>query len=254
MKKIIILLCLSFLFSLVGNAQILNIEQFRLEKDTFNVWYGNISLGISARKQGSEIRKIEGVGNAVYLSKKHSYMSLNRYSFLQINKSSVISEGYAHTRITFNRKKVICYEQFNQFQYDIARKLNQRILSGMAVRFRLIAKKKNRLSANTGFMYENENWQVSDSTTMNNISIKSTSNFNYRVNLHKKILFYCIAYYQAKPDNFFKPRVTVDTSLQFLFTKNFSFNTSLVSTYDRDYIVPIAELIYNFSSTISYTF
>lgn len=254
MKKIIVLLGLSFMFSLVSNAQILNIEQFRLEKDTSNVWYGNVSLGFSARKQGSEIRKIQGVGNLIYLSKKHSYMSLNRYSLLQVNDNSVISEGYAHTRINFNRTKKVSFEQFNQYQYDIARKLNHRILTGMTIRFRLISKEKNRLSANTGFMYENENWQISDTTTFDNISIKSTSNINFRTTLHKKVIFYCIAYYQAKPESFFKPRVTVDASLQFLFTEKFSFNTSFVSTYDEAYIIPIAELIYNFKSTISYTF
>ncbi|MCP4521337.1 MAG: DUF481 domain-containing protein [Cytophagales bacterium] len=255
MKKIVYLLTIGFcLLAIQANAQILNIEKFRLEKDTANAWFGNAGLSISAKKQYSEVKKFSGSLNAVFLSKNNGYMLLNKYSLLQVNDNDVISEGYSHLRLNFWRRKKVSLEQFNQYQYDIGRKLNSRVLFGVTARFRLLHKEKISLSANTGFMYEDENWKTSDSTYFDNNSIKSTTNITLKTKLHKKIAFYFISYYQAKPESFFKPRLTVDSSLQFIFTKNFSFTTSFVSTYDADYIVPIAEFIYTLNSGINITF
>ncbi len=255
MKIIIILLTIGLcLFALQSNAQILNIEKFRLEKDTSNAWFGNLGLSLSAKKQFSEVRKLGGNLNTVYLSEKNSYMLLNKYSLLRVNDNDIISEGYSHLRLNFLRRKKVSIEQFSQYQYDIGRKMNSRFLIGATGRFRLINKEKIHLSANTGFMYENENWKTSDSTTFDNVSVKSTTNISLRTQPHEKIHFYMVSYYQAKPASFFSPRLTFDFNIQFIFTKNLSFTTSFVSTYDADYIVPVAEFIYTLNSGINLTF
>ena len=56
--KLSFLLVLSSVFQ--TNAQILNIEKFRLDKDTFNVWMCNVTFGFNAKKQNISTLQYNG--------------------------------------------------------------------------------------------------------------------------------------------------------------------------------------------------
>jgi hypothetical protein len=257
-KKILLQVWLCALPQLIStvsvNAQILNIESFRLEKDTAKVFLGNVGFGIAAKKQTVSVTSYNSNVNSVYLSKLHSYMVLSTLSLIKIANQNVLSEGYAHYRMNFFRKKILSPEQFNQIQYDKGRGMDNRFLSGLCIRYRILYNNTWSISANTGFMYEVENW--SNTTEHKKTALlKSTTNLTIKARITPTLSWYMITYYQARCDeNFIKPRLITDTSLQFKIANKLNFNTQYVATYDSNPIIDIPSLTYSIKSSILYNF
>ncbi|HVD98701.1 MAG TPA: hypothetical protein VNB90_10905 [Cytophagaceae bacterium] len=225
-------------------AQIANIEKYRLDKDTSNAWLGNTGLGLASKKQQNTVNEFSAYLNVVYLSGKHSYMTINYTDLQQVNKFNFISEGYTHWRANFFRKQFVSYEPFFQLQYDKGRGLDSRNLYGLSFRFNLLHRNKDRkkldITVSTGLMYEEEYWQgkvlrfgeANDSTRAHTQFIKSTSNFFLRAALHENITLYTSIYYQARFEKFTHPRIVSDIQCVFKITKKLSFSTTFGSTYD----------------------
>ena len=244
-----ITILLLFLFPFCSKAQIANIEKFRLDKDTARIWMGNAGLGYSSKKQQNIVNDFSAYLNLVYLSKMHSYMTINYMDLQQVDKFTFISEGYTHWRLNFFRKHLVSYEPFVQFQYDKGRGLIDRNLYGLSFRFNLLHKNKDHrkldMTVSTGAMYEEEFWQGAvlryaepgDSTRAHTQFIKSTSNFYLRASLHEKITLFTSIYYQARFEKFNSPRIVSDIQFQFKVTKRFALSTGFVSTYDSFPIV-----------------
>ncbi len=240
---------LVLLVPLASSAQIANIEKFRLDKDTANMWMGNTGLGYSSKRQQNTVNDFSAFLNLVYLSKKHSYMTINYCDLQQVNKFSFISEGYTHWRLNLLRRHFVTYEPFLQFQYDRGRGLTSRNLYGLSFRFNLLHRNKNNkrlnITASTGLMYEDEYWQgavlhypqENDSTRAHTQFAKSTSNFYLKALLHEKITLFSSIYYQARFDKFNFPRLISDIQFVFKVTKKLSLSTSFISTYDSRPIV-----------------
>ena len=237
------------LFPFIASSQIANIEKFRLNKDTSKLWLGNAGLGFSSKKQKNIVNEYTIYLNLVYLSKNHSYMTLNYSDLQQVDKFRYISEGYTHWRINFLRKNKISYEPFVQFQYDKGRGLLKRNLYGFSFRLRLLNVKNEKdkldIGISTGAMYEDEEWTGNvlrfglgnDSSRAATQFVKSTSNLFVRASLHEKITLFTSVYYQARYEKFNKPRIVSDIQLIFKITKLLSISTGFVSTYDSYPIV-----------------
>ncbi|MCU0430599.1 MAG: hypothetical protein MUF42_11580 [Cytophagaceae bacterium] len=262
MQKYIFFYLLWMLCPLFINAQILNIERFRLDKDTFNVWMGNVGFGFSTKKQKVSVFEYHANANVAYLSRKHSYMSINYIKFIKVEKTDVVSEGYTHARLNFFRRKILSYEPFVQFQYDLGRGLEYRQLAGFSFRITLHSHDKINIGFNSGGMWELENWQgkvirfatEQDSTKAHTSFIKSTSNVNLRIHLSKMITFFSIMYYQAQWDRFFEPRFINDTQLQLALGKHFAFTTQFTSTLDALPVLENNTFIYSLNSSLTYKF
>lgn len=243
-------------------SQILNVEKFRLDKDTAKVWLGNAGLGLSLKKQQNSVYSLNSSLNAVYLSEKHSYMSLNYIKFVRVESTNVLSEGYAHGRINLFRRKSLSYEPFIQYQYDAGRGLLWRELYGFTFRYRVVAKEKFRMAVNTGAMYEHELWEgevirFRDNGAENRAEtnfIKSTSNLTLRGDLAKNVTVFFVTYYQARFERFFAPRIISDVQLQFKVNQYIGFNLQFVSTYDA--LPPIVgnDFVYTLSNNLVITF
>ncbi len=253
-------------FSFSGRAQILNIEQFRLDADTSHALLGNVSLGGSFTKQNNSIWQVGLGANAVYLSKKHSYMVLSDYSLLKSDKSDVENEGHVHFRINQWRRKKVSVEYFGQVQFDLGRGLESRQLGGAGVRFLIYNSKNDRLniSGNTTLMYEREIWEGDstgniESTLLDNGSLrtnflKSSTNLTVRAKPFKNVMLELISYYQARPDDFFKPRFISDFSATFQFNKKLGLALNFSSIYDSAPVVDIEKLNYDTSMELVYNF
>ena len=238
----------------IAHSQILNIESYRLEKDTSNVFLGNIGFGYSSKKQTVSVSRYNTNINSAFLSKYHGYMLLSNLALIKISNQNVLSEGYAHLRFNFLRKKILSPEQFNQIQYDKGRGMDSRFLAGLCLRWRIFTSETWSISANTGLMFEKETRSKSPISATTSL-IKSTTNITIKAKLSPSLNWFMINYYQARPDaNFVKPRLITDTSLQFKINKRFAFNTQYVATYDDNPIIDIPKLIYSINSSIQYNF
>jgi hypothetical protein len=242
----------------LGFSQILNVEKFRLDADTSKVWLGNIGAGVAIKKQQNTVYTFNGNINAVYLSDKHSYMSLNYIKLLRQESSNLVSEGYLHGRITFYRKQKLSYEPFLQYQYDVGRGLLSRKLAGYSFRYNFHSGEKFILAFNTGAMYEHEIWQgevirfrMDGKENMAETNfVKSTSNLTIRATLMENVSFFFVGYYQARYERFFKPRVITDIQLQFKVNKYLSFNTSFQSTLDALPAITNNNFVYTMNTTL----
>jgi hypothetical protein len=243
--KLITFLSLIFV-PLFAEAQIMNIEKYRLDKDTSKIWMGNMGFGFASKKQQNIVNEYNAYLNLAYLSKLHSYMTINHFNLQQLNSSSFVSEGYAHLRLNFFRKNLISYEPFVQYQYDLGRGLLYRNLYGLSFRMNLFRnrtkeeKDKHNIGIGTGVMYEEEYWkgtvlrfaEEGDTTHAHTRFIKSTTNVFAKVTLHKKITLFGTVYYQARFEKFTCPRIVSDVQFVFKVTNGLSLTTQFASTFD----------------------
>lgn len=244
-----------FIFSIsaISHAQILNAEEFRLDEDSSNLWVGNAEFGFSAKKQQTDVFTVSSKANTAYLTDKHSYMFLGYLNVVKVASSNVISEGYGHVRFNFLRRKIFSLEQFNQLQFDQGRGMKVRGLLGANLRFRIKSNDRWEFAVNSGLMYEDELWEGTNGL-ISNVNVKSTTSGTWRYKISKVISVFMIAYYQARFDQFFKPRFISDSSLQINLTSKFFFRAQYVATFDAAPIIENNKLIYNFSNTLGYNF
>lgn len=244
------ILCLS---GPVCFSQILNAEEFRLDDDTMNVWIGTAEFGFSAKKQQTDVFTISSKANTAYLTNKHSYMFLGYLNVVKVANANVISEGYGHVRFNFLRRKLFSLEQFNQWQFDQGRGMKSRGLFGANLRFRIKSNDRWEFAVNSGLMYEDEVWE-GENNLISNVNLKSTTSGTWRYKISKVISVFMIAYYQARFDQFFRPRFITDSSLQINLTSKFFFRAQYVATYDAAPIIDNNKLIYNINNTLGYEF
>lgn len=248
------------LVSLPISAQIVNIEKFRTDLDTSKQWLGNAGLGLAIKKQQISIYTFNSNLNLVYLSQKHAYTTISYFKLIRQGQDNLLSEGYAHGRINFFRRKKLSYETFVQYQYDQGRGLIFRALYGASLRLTLLARKKAFLALNSGAMYEKENWQgkilrfETDSGHAESIFIKSTTNLTARVNLSESISLFMVGYYQARPDYFFLPRLITEVQFQFKLNKYLAFNTRFASTYDALPVIEGNAFLYELTNSLLINF
>jgi hypothetical protein len=258
-SKLITLLL--FLIVPLAKAQTTNIEKYRLDKDTSHILMGNVGFGFSSKKQQNIVQQYTGNLNLAYLSKLHSYMTINYCNLQQLNKTSFVSEGYTHFRVNFYRRHLVSYEPFVQYQYDLGRGLLHRELAGVSARINLFRNRSDKdkdkftIGISTGVMYEDEFWKghvlrfevKNDTNHAHTQFIKSTTYLFGKAALHEKITLFSTIYYQARFEKFFNPRIVSDVQLMFKITKVLSFNTEFASTVDTLPIVTGNVFTYRFS-------
>jgi len=253
MKKILFIIFVCFLGNSLSHAQILNIEKFRIDKDTSNVFVGNVGLGLTARQQKTDVFTLGSKANAAYLSKKHSYLLLNTLSIVKVEGVDAGNNGYAHLRFNFFRQHKVCFEQFNQIQFDVGRGLDFRRLFGASLRLRILYDDKVSLAFNSGAMVEYERWNGQE--VIKNTFFKSTSNLTFRYSLSKNVSLFLISYYQARPKYYFsRPRFITDSRVVFSINKQFSFSLQFESTYDSYPIIDIENHIYTIKNNLNFRF
>jgi hypothetical protein len=243
-------------------GQILNIEQFRLDKDTSDIWLGNITGGFNKKQQQVNVTTINTSSNLVYLSEKHSYMNINNFRFLKVATTDILSEGYTHWRVNLVRRQRISLEEFFQYQFDRGRGMVRRSLIGSSLRVHVLKTEKFIFGFNSGAMYESEFWEgevlrkeveTAPRQAKTNL-MKSTSNITIRGSIIKDFNVFFVGYYQAPFNDFFRPRVITDLQLQYSFTRRLALNTQFVSTFDAAPLITNNRFIYNLVTGVTFRF
>lgn len=252
MRKLLLL----FIFLLTANilhAQVLNVERVRTDADTTG-WTGELGADFSLNKYNDRILKVGGQANASYFSDKHSYLLLSNIDLVNVDGNSLVSNGYAHLRSTLHRKKSFSPEVFVQYQYNNNLGLLNRALGGAGVRYTFLSQPNLRGHISTGFMYEFEEWSLSDELSTKNEYLKSTSNIVVRGQLNAQTSLTMIGYYQARPDRFFKPRATSENQLNIRMSRSVTFRVSFTMTYDVEPVIDVPNLTYELKNGIVLSF
>jgi hypothetical protein len=106
----------------------------------------------------------------------------------------------------------------------------------------------------TGAMFEHELWGLEDGSTVEKNLLKSTSNIAVRGQLTETTQLLLIGYYQARPDQFFKPRVTSENQLTMQISKYLTYRVKFTLTYESEPIGETPDLIYTLKNGLVFSF
>jgi len=237
-------------------AQVLNVESFRTQtdRDTVAAWNGETVFDVTLSKFNERVFKLGNETNAAYFTGRHRYLFLTSVELINVDGSSVISNGYFHLRGTFNEQRSLSPEVFTQFQYNENLGLKERFLTGASVRYTFLDRPDIRGSVVTGLMYEHEKWGTEEQPNIVNEFIKSTSNLAVRGQLTETTQLLMIGYYQARPDKFFKPRVTSENQLNMRISRHLTYRVRFTLTYDTEPVIDIPNLTYTLRNGLIISF
>jgi hypothetical protein len=233
-------------------AQVLNVEQVRADSDTTG-WVGELGFDFSLNKFNDRVLKTGGEANASYFSRLHQYIFLSQLDVVTVDGNALVSDGYAHLRATFLRANTLSPELFTQYQYNNNLDLQNRALAGAGVRYNFLERENLSGSFSTGMMIEYEEWSISDTETVDNTYLKSTSNLVIRGQLNPQASLTLIGYYQARPDRFFEPRATSENRLNLRISERLSFRVAFTMTYDTDPVIDVPNLTYELKNGLVFT-
>lgn len=250
MYRYILLLLIPMLLPVAANAQVLNVERFRSDADTADVWIGELKFDFSLNKQKTAVMALGNETNLAHFTRNHVYYFLNQINLVMVDERSLVSDGYFHIRGTYNRRKTWSPETFLQFQYNLNWGLKRRMLAGATMRYKYLDTPAILGSVSTGLMIENEFWRESDEPAVEKTLLKSTTSLLLRGRLTEQAELVMIGYYQAPPASFFKPRITGDAKLNLKISDNLTFTTQFVLTYDAEPLIDVTKVVYRLTNGI----
>lgn len=252
MKKLLPLIIV-FIFSIGSiNAQILNFNRNFLHNDTVK-WVGNVSVFFTAIDQEVSVANMGYDVNVIRKFKKHAVFAISKLHFASSDSETLLSEGFAHARMIFNRHNRLRQEIFIQTQYNAIRGLEDRNLIGVGFRYLAIEKPKYALIVGTSLLQEWENWTYNGEISSNRL-IKSSNYILLFGEVNEHFHFNSIIYYQATFDDFFKPRVAIEINLNLNITKKLVFTSNITAFYDSNPVIPIQNFVYKFKNGLGYRF
>lgn len=259
------------LLPVLTNAQILNIERARMDRDTVNYLTGKAGLNFSlynrnaGKNNPNNFLQLTFTGDLAYVSVHHSYLLLNYYNYLLVNydtraqRNTVASNGYSHFRVNLMRRKKLSYELFTQYQADRARGLERRVLSGGGLRLAIYKSEKTSIFAGSGLMLEHESWKDPEQDGVVHVSNlpKSTNYISLKTKLAETVETNNIAYYQTGYDpaiGQLRNRISGEVSIQVKLRSNIALRTNFSCTYEDRPIVPVTRFVYSITNGIQVAF
>lgn len=251
-----------FLFTSISQAQILNIENVRKSSDADKDLIGQLDFRFSMNNRNStpdssSIFTQFGIrSNLALLKPVTAYILIGDLSYNALGGNAFISNGYLHYRNHFFYHNSFSMEQFNQWQYDAGRGLNNRLLSGVGRRYEFLDSGKFRLAVGSGFMVEHEAWEA-ETVAIERTLPKSSSYVALSGNFNETVTLRFTNYYQVGYDDksaLWRQRYSTDFSLAFKFTEKLSFTTTFTSTYDVEPIVPIKKFLFSVDNGLRWKF
>jgi hypothetical protein len=265
-------LAILLLFSTTqANAQILNIERSRVERDTANFLTGKVGLNFSmfnrnaGRNNPNNFLQFTFTGDVAYISELHTYMLFNHFNYLLVNydnrelRNTVASNGFSHFRVNLLRRRRLSYELFTQYQTDLARGLDRRILTGAGIRYTLYRSDKSTWVLGSGLMHEHESWKDPEEEGRMRVAdlLKSTNYVSLRSKLSEHVETNNIAYFQTGYDDSIgrmRNRISGDLGVQVRLVGRVAMRTNFNFTFEDRPIVPVTRFIYAITNGLQVDF
>jgi hypothetical protein len=236
-------------------AQILNIEQHRLESDTASdfKFKGTMGLQVFNRSAAAD-NPVNLFGfnsdiNALYAPGRHAFIAIGHTNYLEINDAPWLNFGFAHLRAHFYQEERFSFETYGQYSYDNFRGLDPRLLAGANFRYAFVQNKQVETVFGLGPLLESERWTHPNTEEIREVQfLKLSSYFIYRHSISKWVDLNAIAYYQTGYDSgisAFRHRVSGALNINTRLSTRWSLNNSLHFSYEDKPIVPITKGIFD---------
>lgn len=248
----------------IVDAQILNIERYRLQRDTTKNFIVKATGGLNLFNRSASVEdpvNLFGYNldiNSLYQPSKHAFIFVTKFDYLKINDSDFLNFGLVHGRVVFNRDNKSHLEAYTQYSFDNFRGLAPRWIVGGTWRNRLINSTKSTLVIGIGALKEWETWQNPLTEEFIEVTfIKSANYLSLRQTLNDYVDLNTVIYFQSGYDsdiNSLRNRLSGNINLNTKITDVFSFTNSFEFSYEDKPIVPITPFIFNFRTGISFDF
>ena len=241
-----ILIC--FLLVKITNAQIVNIE--RLRSYSGKKIQGDIQFNFSAVKNTREILSFNNNATIQLVFKNSSLSFFEKFSWMQINKTKIISNGFQHLRFTFRRTKTVQPEILLQNQQNAIWDIETRILGGAGALFMFANSDTFLLSLGTYLLYEYEDL-IKDTSVNKNLRMSISPHFSYKKSNTTVSL---ILYYQPVPNDIYDYRINTQIDLFFNVFKKLYLSNTFSLNYDTRPPVNLPELFYRYYTGVGLKF
>jgi hypothetical protein len=219
----------------------------------------------AGRNNPNNFLQLTFTGDLAYISVKHSYLLLNYYNYLLVNydsrelRNTVASNGYSHFRVNLMRRNKLSYELFTQYQADMARGLERRVLTGGGLRLVVHRSENTTVFAGSGLMHEHESWKDPEQEGVVRVANlpKSTNYLSLRSKLSEHVETNNIAYFQTGYDptiSRMRNRISGEVGLNVRLRSRISMRTNFSCTYEDRPIVPVTRFIYAITNGLQLEF
>lgn len=253
MKIQVIKNCLLFLSCLMffkTHAQIVNIENARIQTDTIG-WFGTAGAGLSLTKNTTRVFEADGDAHIQYQTKKDLYLLLGSYSFLKGDDATFIDNTFLHFRYNHKLNSYIRWEAFTQIQKNTVSGISSRFLIGTGPRFKIMKNKIARIYAASLVMYEREDPTTNDLIQNN---IRSSSYVSFTITPNKQVELVSTTFFQPKLNNWNDFRILNQASLRVKAAKKISVRINWNYLNDSMPVEGIPSVSYNLSTGFEYSF
>ena len=248
-------LIIVFLFSLNLSAQIVNIEDKRVNRVDSIAWFGFLNVGFNVIQNGKSVVSINGDLRIEHVRKRHTWLALTNYNLGKVEKQDVINDGFQHFRYNYEISSGVTWEAFTQTQFNEAIRLQLRWLLGGGPRFNLIRKENHEMNLGALYMYEyNEEHFKETAVTFYHRDHRLSCYLSFVTHPTPNFSISGTSYFQPLLNNWDDLRFSSQTSLIFHLTKKLHYSASFSLLYDSRVPETVANTIYNWKNGLRWEF
>lgn len=238
-------------FSLLTQAQLVNIESQRIQSDSDGV-YGSLSANLAFSSNTKTALVFDASSQIEYKKKKDLLLFLANYGFVSGDQEAFFNSAFAHLRYNHKIGPVLRWEVFTQIQFNKISKIDLRYLLGTGPRFKIFSSKTIQLYAATAAMFEYEEDDVPENAYHRDL--RSSSYGSITLTPGKQVKIISTTYYQPLFADFNDFRILNEETMQILISKKFSVEPKFIFAHDSRPVVDVPHDSYYFSTSFKYTF
>ncbi len=225
-------------------------ENLRIVTDTTG-WSGNAGLAFSANKNTKSLLSFNANGHIQYSQAKDWVLLVTNFEIIDVDGALFNRSGFAHLRYNRKLSKKIKLELFNQNQFNSLSKIENRMLNGLGLRFKLSQSESAKFYYGLAYMHEIE--KIVDVLTRTydhrlssylSFTLKSKGNFKLTNT----------SYFQPLIKNFSDHRLSNETNFEFNISKHLSFITSFNYLFDSKPPTDVVKVVYSIRNGINFKF
>lgn len=260
MKQLLLLLLISIIFSFSLQAQIVNTEELRFNKEEKLVGLIDLRFGLVRNKAGLSLRP--GAAIRMELNNEHSrWLILGSYNltrFTNLNTGALptnfTNKGFVHLRYNYNFSEKVTLEVFSQIQFDEIQEIDIRLLNGIGPRFELFKVKENKAFLGILYMYEYEETSADETVIIINEDHRLSTYFSIGYRFNDYVAVNSVTYFQPNLKSFSDYRLSTNTVFTANLSKDLAMNMQFNLIYDNKPPETVPPAMYDISTGFSYRF
>lgn len=181
----------------------------------------------------------------------------SNYSFTRLNENRFVNNALSHLRFIREHSARFSYEAFGQHQFNEFTRLEQRLLFGGGVRFRVLQAPRAEVFLGTGYMLERETLDLPAALpdARRSEHHRSTNYVTVRYNSEdERLRLVETLYFQTRVDRVEDYRLLSETSFEIQLLRRLALAISLNVTHDSEPPTGVKETDVVLSNSLRYSF